>query len=89
MRLRRIALVGTPFSLVFALVCSPFSARESVAQDSLDARVEAFLGAREGGWRDMNVPARDGQFLHDMIVERGYMRALEIGTSTGHSTTIS
>ena len=86
MRLRRIVLVGTPFSLVFALVCSPFSARESVAQDSLDARVEAFLGAREGGWRDMNVPARDGQFLHDMIVERGYTRALEIGTSTGHST---
>ena len=34
----------------------------------------------------MNVPARDGQFLHDMIVENGYTRALEIGTSTGHSS---
>jgi predicted O-methyltransferase YrrM len=34
----------------------------------------------------MNVPPRDGQFLHDLIVEKGYTRALEIGTSTGHSS---
>jgi len=31
------------------------------------------------------VPASDGQLLHDLIVEHGYTRALEIGTSTGHS----
>jgi predicted O-methyltransferase YrrM len=34
----------------------------------------------------MNVPRRDGQFLHDLIVKKGYTRALEIGTSTGHSS---
>ena len=33
----------------------------------------------------MNVPLSDGQLLHDIIVENGYTRALEIGTSTGHS----
>jgi predicted O-methyltransferase YrrM len=34
----------------------------------------------------MNVPAVDGQTLHDLIVEHKYTRALEIGTSTGHSS---
>jgi len=33
----------------------------------------------------MNVPAIDGQTLHDIIIEHKYKRALEIGTSTGHS----
>jgi predicted O-methyltransferase YrrM len=35
---------------------------------------------------DMNVPVKDGRFLHDFIVERGYRRGLEIGTFTGYST---
>ena len=51
----------------------------------LDRRVEAFLESRSGGWRDMNVPEADGRILHDLIVSKGYTRALEIGTSTGHS----
>jgi predicted O-methyltransferase YrrM len=55
------------------------------AQAELDARVRAFLDSQRGRWRDMNVPAVDGQTLHDLIVEHNYTRALEIGTSTGHS----
>lgn len=51
----------------------------------LDRRVEAFLESRSGTWRDMNVPEADGRVLHDLIVEKGYTKALEIGTSTGHS----
>jgi predicted O-methyltransferase YrrM len=35
---------------------------------------------------DMNVPVKDGRFLHDFIVEHGYKRGLEIGTFTGYST---
>jgi predicted O-methyltransferase YrrM len=35
---------------------------------------------------DMNVPIKDGRFLHDFIVEHGYKRGLEIGTFTGYST---
>jgi caffeoyl-CoA O-methyltransferase len=54
-------------------------------QAALDARVKRFLAERARSWRDMNVPASDGQLLHDLIVEHGYTRALEIGTSTGHS----
>jgi caffeoyl-CoA O-methyltransferase len=52
---------------------------------ALDARVERFLAERQGQWRDMNVPAVDGQLLHDLIVKHNYTKALEIGTSTGHS----
>lgn len=51
----------------------------------LDAQVQAFLDEHENRWHDLNVPASDGQILHDIIVENGYTRALEIGTSTGHS----
>jgi caffeoyl-CoA O-methyltransferase len=54
-------------------------------QAALDARVKAFLSERAGTWRDLNVPASDGQLLHDLVVKHHYTRALEIGTSTGHS----
>jgi predicted O-methyltransferase YrrM len=53
------------------------------AEPDLDTRVKSVL--HSGVWRDMNVPAVDGQLLHDIIVDNGYTRALEIGTSTGHS----
>jgi predicted O-methyltransferase YrrM len=56
-----------------------------VGQDDLDARVRTFLESNRGQWRDLNVPAVDGQTLHDIIVKNKYTRALEIGTSTGHS----
>ena len=80
-RLVVLSLIGA-----LALMCAPAPAKESAPPASLDERVEAFLAAREASWRDMNVPMRDGQFLYDMIVEKGYTRALEIGTSTGHSS---
>ncbi|MCJ7813630.1 class I SAM-dependent methyltransferase, partial [bacterium] len=35
---------------------------------------------------DLNIPTSDGQLLYDLIIENNYKRALEIGTSTGHST---
>lgn len=55
------------------------------AERALDRQVRAFLESRGGSWRDMNVPAEDGRALHDIIVSRRYTKALEIGTSTGHS----
>ncbi len=33
----------------------------------------------------MNVSALDGKILYDLIVKNNYAKALEIGTSTGHS----
>ncbi len=52
---------------------------------ALDDIVLRFLDEHASQWRDLNVPTSDGQLLHDLIVEHGYTRALEIGTSTGHS----
>ena len=78
--------VGSPLlPLVVVLACGPAPAQEAPAPGSRDEQVKAFLRDREHTWRDANVPARDGRFLHDLIVENGYTRALEIGTSTGHS----
>lgn len=54
-------------------------------QAALDARVRSFLEQHRGQWHDLNVPFEDGQQLHDWIVQRRFTRALEIGTSTGHS----
>ena len=77
-----------PFVLLFiVLMLAPSlaPAQERSAQQVLDEHVQQFLTAHKSSWEDMNVPERDGQFLHDLIVEHGYTRALEIGTSTGHS----
>ena len=53
--------------------------------DQLDRTVEALLESRRGTWRDLNVPESDGRVLHDLILKHKFTRALEIGTSTGHS----
>ncbi len=54
-------------------------------ESNLDARVKRFLDDTRGQWQDMNVPEVDGRTLHDLILKHKYTRALEIGTSTGHS----
>lgn len=41
------------------------------------------LNYEHGG---MNVPPSDGRLLYDLIIEKGYERGLEIGTSNGYST---
>ncbi len=71
-------------------MCLIFPLRASIAQEAgqqqeLDARVQRFLDVHRYQWRDANVPDADGRVLHDLVLENGYTRALEIGTSTGHS----
>ena len=63
----------------------PAALEAAAVQAGLDQRVEAFLESNRRSWRDANVPAVDGQKLFDLIVEHGYTRAVEVGTSTGHS----
>ena len=60
-------------------------AQDADAQPDLDASVQAFLDAHRGQWHDANVPTADGQLLYDLVLGNGYTKALEIGTSTGHS----
>ena len=51
----------------------------------LDERVRRFLDSNRYRWYDMNVPESDGKILYDLIIKNKYTKALEIGTSTGHS----
>ena len=67
------------------LACSRPAAQMAAPATALDGKVTAFLQQHEFRWRDMNVPAADGRALHDLVVSRRLTRALEIGTSTGHS----
>jgi predicted O-methyltransferase YrrM len=55
------------------------------ADDALDQRVRGFLEKHRGAWHEWNVPEEDGRILHDLVLEHRFTRALEIGTSTGHS----
>ena len=59
---------------------------QQTEKGSIDQKAESFLDAHSRQWHDMNVPANDGQLLYDLIIENNYKSALEIGTSTGHST---
>jgi caffeoyl-CoA O-methyltransferase len=73
--------------IVVTLLLIPLSSfpQDLIENPVLDKKVKDFLSENRYGWRDMNVPAKDGQLLYDIIVQNGYTRALEIGTSTGHS----
>jgi len=64
----------------------PDTAERSLISKALDARVQRFLNENREKWRDRNVPYEDGEVLYGLIIKNGYRRALEIGTSTGHST---
>jgi predicted O-methyltransferase YrrM len=82
-------LAGKTAAIAFVLLGlgAAIAAQERARQmKDLDSRVKAFLESREGTWRDLNVPTADGRTLHELILKHGFTRALEIGTSTGHST---
>jgi predicted O-methyltransferase YrrM len=80
-----IATLWPAVALALVVVGAGSGTTAASARQDLDARVRAFLDANRGQWRDMNVPAVDGQTLYDIVVKNKYTRALEIGTSTGHS----
>ena len=50
-----------------------------------DERVKKFLESQRGKWRDLNVPTADGEILYDLIIKNNFKKAVEVGTSTGHS----
>jgi predicted O-methyltransferase YrrM len=71
-------------TLALTAVTADFALTQQ-APNALDVRVRAFLDQKGRQWRDMNVPESDGRTLYDIVLKNGYKRALEIGTSTGHS----
>lgn len=78
-------VIQISFVIVLVSLCRT-SYIHAQASETLDARVESFLKKHKGGWHDLNVPYEDGKVLYDIIISHQYTSALEIGTSTGHST---
>jgi len=79
--------LGAAAVLIILLVTAAAAAPNPAGQagQALDRKVRAFLDDHAGEWRDMNVSEADGKILYDLIIKNKYTRALEIGTSTGHS----
>jgi len=72
------------FLLVMFFINTDFAGQEK-GDSNLDKQVKKFLENHRGQWYDMNVPESDGKVLFDLVVKHQYKKALEIGTSTGHS----
>jgi len=80
-------LIATTISTLFSfMIMAGVHAQQSDRQEKIDKQVRAFLNDKKNDWRYWNVPYQDGQVLYDLIVKNSYTSALEIGTSTGHST---
>ena len=79
------------FLLITLILCVSFSIRtgfcgvELKKSKALDEKVRMFLENRKRTWHDWNVPYSDGKILYDLILKNKYMKAIEIGTSTGLS----
>ncbi len=78
----KLKLIGTLFLFLIAHFAM---AQYPEIESKLDRKVKAFLEENANNWRDMNVSLTDGKILYDLIVENKYQKAVEIGTSTGHS----
>ena len=81
--MRTISLIACALALLTSDLLGNSRAQDRFAE--LDRTVQAFLDRHRGTWRDLNVPESDGRVLHNLILKGKYTRALEIGTSTGHS----
>jgi predicted O-methyltransferase YrrM len=71
--------------LVLSLVYNPAIAEGAQKDRALDAKVKKFLESHKDQWVDWNVPEADGKVLYDLIIRNNYKKAVDIGTSTGHS----
>ena len=79
-------LINPIIILVVLFLGNYTQAQNSSNESELDNRVKDFIDNSRNDWHDMNVPASDGKLLYDIILKNGYTNALEIGTSTGHSS---
>jgi caffeoyl-CoA O-methyltransferase len=84
MRIKLISILSV-FLVISGIFTPSALAQYPSAENELDRRVIQFLKDQAGHWRDMNVPVSDGRILYDLVLKGNSQRALEIGTSTGHS----
>ena len=82
----RVLIASMSLSILLVGAALSVFAQKTGTSKSLDGTVEKFLNENRRNWHDWNVPYKDGQTLFNLIVKNNYKRALEIGTSTGHSS---
>lgn len=73
------------FTFLIFILCDTVFSQNIRSNPELDRKVETFLNNHRYSWHDLNIPESDGELLFNLIVDNGYTKALEIGTSTGHS----
>ena len=71
--------------LILSIFTIPATAGSDKDTPGLDEKVTSFLDSHKDKWVDWNVPAEDGKVLYDLIIQNRHKKAVEIGTSTGHS----
>ena len=71
--------------LSISIFVNRVQSQDLIENPGLDKKVKAFLDSHRWQWHDMNIPYIDGQLLYDLITKNHYTKAVEIGTSTGHS----
>ena len=68
-----------------SLLINPALGKEVKIEMNLDLKVRRFMESHRGQWVDWNIPEVDGKVLYDLIIQNNYKKAVDIGTSTGHS----
>lgn len=84
--MKNISASAITFILFLLFSAGNVKAQFPPAENDLDRKVIAFLKEQSGQWYDLNVPVSDGRILYDLILKGNYKKAVEIGTSTGHSS---
>jgi len=81
----KIGFLFIAFIFFSSLFINSALGEESKINRNLDSKVRRFLESHRGQWVDWNVSEYDGKVLYDLIIKNNYKKAVEIGTSTGHS----
>jgi predicted O-methyltransferase YrrM len=84
-RKTKIGFFFIAFILFLNPVFNPAFVQGTKHDRNLDAKVKKFLESYKDKWVDWNVPKADGKVLYDLIIRNNYKKAIDIGTSTGHS----
>jgi len=78
-------ILNITFLFIYSLLLSNALVQEGKSESPFDQSMQEFLEKHRNEWWDMNISAGDGKVLYNVIIDNKYTRALEIGTSTGHS----
>ncbi len=73
------------FIFFSSLLINSALGEEAKINIDLDSKVRRFIESHRGQWADWNIPEVDGKVLYDLIIQNNYKKAVDIGTSTGHS----